>query len=1523
MSIKLKQVFSLMLALVFLLALLPGNVFAADIIASGYCGGDVGSELQYYDGDNFYSNLIWTLHSDGRMVISGSGRMAERGLFPWYPYKDSIKSVTIEYGATSVGWAAFLECSALKSVAIPDSVTKIDMTAFYSCSALESVTIPDSVTEIGQSAFEKCTSLKNVDLGKGLARVYGMVFKNCTSLESIEIPGSLTTIGNMMFLGCSSLREVKLGSGVETISTNVFDNTSLETITIPRSVTCIQDTAFASIHTQLTVRYEGTRSEWNAIDIGIYNSALSDAIVYCNGRRIINTPTVTVPDGKYCIRVVDEEGNPISDAAVTWDGESKTTGSDGIATFDAFTIGEPLITVKKSGYRDWSNANSDWSKNDEHLDTVILYSMESTPYKLSWARYSKYADMSHPTELLIQTKKLSLSNDGNLVWDMGAGEFYLRCSAVEVSNVRRYELWQKENRIAQSTDGNFGRLSVDDFSKGGGCFIRVIANDGTKVDTHINLRFVENQINPETQFSLDSQGLSIEIGDYIPFIGGSKFEFNLPINSPLTFLISDDKVQVGVNVNLAGGESPEKQLKATRDLIRKARRASSLNFGKNMSEKDKKIYESLIGKKHNASFFKNGEINFLGYLEGDFGSSTVKGNFMLQFKLDAFSYEFNTIVVVVPVTVQVKIGIEGDIIAEISYDWENATVKGAVDVDFLLKLKAFGGVGVSKLVGVGAYGDAKLKLSTHLITPPVYLKSAELTGELGLKAYVGPLERSRAFAHNTWYLYTADSVSSGAKRAALPGWDEGITDASGYTLQDLSYLSEESVWLGEFGGMKRGTASGSAKTQFTNLLTDTYRNARPVMVSDGEALYAAFVRAEQESGSRYVAVTKYDGASWLAPVQADGEAILDDAPVLCVGEDGTIWLAYARTADDPGDSLLAYAQSQQIVVGTVDPDTLAFTEAAVYGGSGFAHLQKLSVLDGQPVLMWADTELTDDDSVLSPVGGAIRYSVYASGAWSGAAALTEFSGAVADLTPGFVDGAISVAYVSGGALYCTSGTESELLAEENVGRVSFDLLPGAEAAEYFWNGDGCLLTSSGEAITAEGITQEYAVIGSRIYYSMPTEGSANLAVIQYADENWGLPMLLTGDSRYLENLSAASLNGTDYVFGMHTAVTIAENSVEDAKNLVWSTVMPVSDLRLDSVEYEMNGLTVGEYIPLTLNVINVGDHTVDSIAVSLGGRVIHTEDVNLLPGQSVDLTLDDALTCPSSLQAYAFSVSEPDEDDYSPEDNSYTLSVGYADAEVELDCLEIGDSKTLVAYVTNRGIEIASGKVVFYDAAGEVAASCCFEDLAAGDVMVASCEMDEDFIGRDGGDLSVVVTIAGEEFDTFNNSATINLSEAYIVSFDSNGGSGEMRPQYFEPEQPGELRENAFTRVGYTFAGWNTEADGSGDDYADEEIVTPAGNLTLYAQWEAPVTAIRSVDNITVDGSPAIIASIYCTAMSATAFAARYGADGRFLGLETMVLESGDNEFTVLRQGAATVRFFLIDTVTWAPLCEPADAPQE
>ena len=88
------------------------------------------------------------------------------------------------------------------------------------------------------------------------------------------------------------------------------------------------------------------------------------------------------------------------------------------------------------------------------------------------------------------------------------------------------------------------------------------------------------------------------------------------------------------------------------------------------------------------------------------------------------------------------------------------------------------------------------------------------------------------------------------------------------------------------------------------------------------------------------------------------------------------------------------------------------------------------------------------------------------------------------------------------------------------------------------------------------------------------------------------------------------------------------------------------------------------------------------------------------------------------------------------------------------------------------------------------------------------------------------------------------------ISFNANGGEGTMAE--ITDLLVGAsviLPQNTLLRSGYRFMGWNTEEDGSGDDYADGATVTirpeMAGGFTLYAVWavdEAVLDTGRTVN---------------------------------------------------------------------------------
>ena len=108
---------------------------------------------------------------------------------------------------------------------------------------------------------------------------------------------------------------------------------------------------------------------------------------------------------------------------------------------------------------------------------------------------------------------------------------------------------------------------------------------------------------------------------------------------------------------------------------------------------------------------------------------------------------------------------------------------------------------------------------------------------------------------------------------------------------------------------------------------------------------------------------------------------------------------------------------------------------------------------------------------------------------------------------------------------------------------------------------------------------------------------------------------------------------------------------------------------------------------------------------------------------------------------------------------------------------------------------------------------------------------------------------------TTSSNATIgdfDYSEYVAVTFDANGGTGSMPLQKVRKNTDTTIFANvncsasgisdpAFSREGYDFAGWNTQADGEGTNYtAGTSTINISEATTLYAHWTAHVASVTS-----------------------------------------------------------------------------------
>ena len=143
----------LILAAVFMVALCVAcfALFAAEAeaaeLGSGVCG----------------DNLTWVLTDDGTLTISGTGAMKDYSPYgtPWWNDRDTIKTVIIEEGVTSLGNYAFNWCKQITYISLPDSLTKLGRESLAGCESLISIEIPKNVSQIDHLVFSD-SGLKHV-----------------------------------------------------------------------------------------------------------------------------------------------------------------------------------------------------------------------------------------------------------------------------------------------------------------------------------------------------------------------------------------------------------------------------------------------------------------------------------------------------------------------------------------------------------------------------------------------------------------------------------------------------------------------------------------------------------------------------------------------------------------------------------------------------------------------------------------------------------------------------------------------------------------------------------------------------------------------------------------------------------------------------------------------------------------------------------------------------------------------------------------------------------------------------------------------------------------------------------------------------------------------------------------------------------------------------------------------------------------------------------------------------------------
>ena len=228
-------------------------------------------EIISYEGNN--SDVVIPSSIDGKTVVS----IGEHAF-----YSKTIKSIVIPDTVTTICDSAFLRCYNLTDIVFSNNLKSIGKNAFSDCEDLNTLKFPESIEEIGDYAFSGCYSISEIDfpdkgvkigydaltncnwiqnhpdgliyLGKNLlyAKSYCSRFENGITIkpdtETIA-GGALQSVTDESYDGI----EINIPESVYYIGPGAFKYSYITEITIPKSVTVIEESTFDSCYSLKTI----------------------------------------------------------------------------------------------------------------------------------------------------------------------------------------------------------------------------------------------------------------------------------------------------------------------------------------------------------------------------------------------------------------------------------------------------------------------------------------------------------------------------------------------------------------------------------------------------------------------------------------------------------------------------------------------------------------------------------------------------------------------------------------------------------------------------------------------------------------------------------------------------------------------------------------------------------------------------------------------------------------------------------------------------------------------------------------------------------------------------------------------------------------------------------------------------------------------------------------------------------------------------------------------------------------------
>ena len=454
----------------------------------------------YNDGRRDVVNIptyTYTVDGNGNATITGySGGVA--ALF----IPETIDGHTV----TAIGNRAFKGNLRLAAVTIPDTVTEIGQDAFSGCTGLTSIKLPKNLKILGDESFRDCTGLTSVLIPKTVENTQGYYngvygpFRGCNNLQEVKFEDGMTRIPNLILGFCGAKLNIVIPDSVTEIGGYAFLNSGIVAVTIPNTVTEIENGAFSGC-------------------TGLTDIKLPDSVVNIGTKIFANCTSltdVTLPNAWELI--------PASTFA-------------GCTALEKLVLPESVKNIRDSAFKNCTALKElVWSKAPELIESNAFYNCDAItemdiPATVTSVGYQAFYDCDGLTKITIPDSVTSLGDsvfyDCDALTDvkLGAGittipaSAFRHCDALEQLTVPRRVTAIKDNAFKDSVKfssitipRSVTSISANAFSYLDKLTIYGVA--GTYAETFAktnSIKFVDRQVSA-TSASLDQTALTLNKG---------------------------------------------------------------------------------------------------------------------------------------------------------------------------------------------------------------------------------------------------------------------------------------------------------------------------------------------------------------------------------------------------------------------------------------------------------------------------------------------------------------------------------------------------------------------------------------------------------------------------------------------------------------------------------------------------------------------------------------------------------------------------------------------------------------------------------------------------------------------------------------------------------------------------------------------------------------------------------------------------------------------------------------------------